>query len=139
MKAKDIMSEEVFSINADESIWEALNIMSRAEIRHVPVLSDDRVVGMISDRDVRSFEVPYDESVKDPMNAIERLEQSVSGLVERELISVHPESSLSEVIEVMLAEKVGALVVVDPASGSLEGVVSYIDILGAVQSIVDRL
>jgi CBS domain-containing membrane protein len=46
---------------------------------------------------------------------------------------VHPEAELSDVVDTMLDQKVGALPVVDQRTNSLIGIVSYIDILRAIR------
>ena len=135
MKAKHIMTENPISVSKNDILWFALNVMRSHDIRHLPVMDRGRVKGMISDRDIRSFEVPYDEMVKYPLAAIERFDEPVHRLLEREAITVSPESDLSEVIDVMLTEKVGAVIVVDDCSDELMGIISYVDILGAFQKI----
>lgn len=133
MKAKDFMTENPTYVDADDSIWDALNAMLHSDIRHLPVVRSDEVIGVISDRDIRSFELPRDEQSKDPGLAVERLDAAVAELVQAELVSVEPDTDLSDVIDVLITEKVGAIPVVQADSGKLEGIISYVDVLSIMQ------
>ena len=50
-----------------------------------------------------------------------------------DVTTVHPETDLSESIDRMLDLKVGALPVVGPGTGKLQGIVSYVDLLRALR------
>jgi len=50
-----------------------------------------------------------------------------------DVVTVYPETELSESIDRMLDLKVGALPVVDPSTGELQGIVSYVDLLRALR------
>jgi CBS domain-containing protein len=56
-KARDVMSEPIFSIEADHPIKEALDIMKRNNIRRLPVTKDGVMVGIVSER--RLLEVAF--------------------------------------------------------------------------------
>jgi CBS domain-containing protein len=51
---KEIMSPEVFTLSSDNTFEEAMAIMTDKRIRHLPVLIDGKIVGVISMRDVVS-------------------------------------------------------------------------------------
>jgi acetoin utilization protein AcuB len=50
-----------------------------------------------------------------------------------DVIAVEPEAELSDVIELLLEHKVGALPVVEPDTREVVGIISYIDVLRAIQ------
>jgi CBS domain-containing protein len=54
IQAKEIMSTPVFTIEADQTIETARALMTAHRIRHLPVLQDEKVVGVLSNRDVVS-------------------------------------------------------------------------------------
>jgi len=56
-KARDVMSEPIFSIEQDRPIKEALKIMRQNNIRRLPVTKDGVVVGIVSER--RLLEVAF--------------------------------------------------------------------------------
>jgi acetoin utilization protein AcuB len=54
MKVKDVMTTAPVTITPDTPISEARHLMQKHAIRHLPVLEDERLVGMLSDRDLRT-------------------------------------------------------------------------------------
>lgn len=48
LRARDIMTAEVVSVEPGESLTGALSRMTRRRIRHLPVMSDERVIGIVS-------------------------------------------------------------------------------------------
>ncbi len=51
-RTRDLMTKDVATCTRETSIDEVLGIMSRRHIRHLPVLENARVIGMVSLRDV---------------------------------------------------------------------------------------
>jgi acetoin utilization protein AcuB len=122
MVVQEIMSEQPFAIEANQTVREAMHRLLSQDIRHLPVLDQGLLVGMLSDRDVRSLasEALTGEST-------DQLSLPVSDIMSGDPISVSPETEITEVIDLMLEHKVGALPVV--AEDKLVGIVSYIDVL----------
>jgi CBS domain-containing protein len=54
----------------------------------------------------------------------------------REVVTLTPDRDLSDAVELMLEHGVGALPVVDPASNRLVGIVSSVDVLRSVKSLI---
>lgn len=48
----EIMSKVVFTIHPDQTIEEAMELMDKRHVRHLPVLDGDRILGMITIRDI---------------------------------------------------------------------------------------
>ena len=53
MPVKDWMSSEVITVEEDASIVEASKLMKQNGIQHLPVLKKERLIGIISDRDLK--------------------------------------------------------------------------------------
>jgi CBS domain-containing protein len=51
---RDIMTEHVYTVHPDQTLDECMELMSSKSIRHLPVMENDHVVGVISIRDVMS-------------------------------------------------------------------------------------
>ena len=132
MQTRDLMTKKPLSIQPTTTVGEALDLMSEADIRHLPVVDDGQLVGMISDRDMRhiSWGSLFDEG------AARRFSAPVSSLMTGTVLRVGAESDVSEAVELMIEEKVGAVPVVDEGDGTLEGIISYVDVL---KHAVDRL
>jgi CBS domain-containing protein len=112
--------------------------MRELDARHVPVVDGDTLVGMLSDRDVSSLDVGrlLTEGGADALRR--QLARPVVQLMSADVIAVEPETDLGELITLFLEHKVGALPVVMPDSRQLVGIVSYIDILRAVQDMLEE-
>jgi acetoin utilization protein AcuB len=66
-----------------------------------------------------------------------QLATPVVNVMSSDVVFVEPDTALSEVIELMLERKIGAVPVVNPGSREVVGIVSYIDVLGAVQDLLE--
>jgi acetoin utilization protein AcuB len=98
----------------------------------------DQLVGIVSDRDLRAFLAPSMLELEKPEDVRKRLAQPVSTVMNADVVSVTPETDLSEVIEMMIDQKVGAVPVVQPGTDELVGIVSYIDVLRAAQDLFEE-
>lgn len=132
MTAEEIMTEGVTTIDEGASVGEALAIMEEHEIRHLPVVRGREIVGMLSDRDVRSLGL----SMIHDLEALERLQArlgaSVTDVMSGNVLTVSRVTEVSEIVDLLLEEKVSAVPVVEGDSNDLVGIISYVDILRAV-------
>lgn len=58
---RDVMTEDVIVVSGETSRKEALQIMQEQHIRHLPVADDDKLLGIVSQRDLLSFEQKMQE------------------------------------------------------------------------------
>ena len=72
-KVSEIMSTSVFTTSGDQTVNECMESMSANSIRHLPVVEDNRVIGMISMRDL------VQAIISDQQEEIEQLEHYISG------------------------------------------------------------
>ncbi len=135
MDVDSIMTRDVISTSPNESIRDALVKIEDQEIRHLPVVDDGRLVGMISDRDLREQRLPLMEELDDPDYADNLLSAPISSVMSGDVLSVDTGESLRAAIDLMIEYKVGAVPVVDRDTGRLAGIVSYIDVLRALRPV----
>jgi acetoin utilization protein AcuB len=122
MVVQEIMTRNPHAIEADRPVREAMHRLLSEDIRHLPVLDNGTLVGMLSDRDIRSIaSATLTGEVGDQLSA------PVSDLMTSDPISVDPEADIGDVIDLMIENKVGALPVL--AEDRLVGIVSYVDVL----------
>ncbi|MEM7430876.1 MAG: CBS domain-containing protein [Pseudomonadota bacterium] len=69
----DIMTTEVLTTSASETVNECMNTMTEKKIRHLPVVEDNAVIGMISIGDI------VEAIIADQAEEIEQLEHYISG------------------------------------------------------------
>lgn len=136
MLVQDIMSRSLVTARAKNTVREVLHMLREADIRHVPVVDDDGLVGIVSDRDLRAI-VPWElEGTERPEEARKRLNLRIGEVMNTDVATVNPESELSEAIDVMLEGRVGAVPVVDVDGRKLLGILSYVDVLRAARDLV---
>jgi acetoin utilization protein AcuB len=108
-------------------------MMWAAEVRHIPVVERGTLVGMISDRDLRSYMLPRPERIFRADEERARMAVSVSAVIPSDVTTVRPDTPVAALLDILLEEKIGAVPVLAPNTGDLIGVVSYIDVLRAVR------
>ena len=72
-QVSEIMSTNVFTTSSDQTVDECMERMTANNIRHLPVVEDNRVIGMISMRDL------VQAIISDQQEEIEQLEHYISG------------------------------------------------------------
>jgi CBS domain-containing protein len=125
----DAMTEPAVSVSPTDSLLDAAKLMVDHQIRHLPVVEDNAVVGMLSDRDIRTV-------AGDPVRYVETRERagaplSVRDAMARTALTIHAKRPLRDLANELADEKIGALPVVD-TDGKLLGIVSYVDALRAL-------
>jgi len=114
---RDAMTADPRSIGASASVVEAARLMREQHIGSLPVTQDDRLVGMITDRDITT-RVVAESAVPETT--------SVGDVYSRDLISVEPNSDLDEALRLMARHQVRRLPVVE--NDRLVGIVAQADI-----------
>ncbi len=131
--ARDIMTEHPVTVRPDDHLLDAAARMQRMRVRHLPVVDGGgRLVGMLSDRDIRNV-------VGDPMVGIGddapvsletlRVEDAMS----RDPVTVAADASISELTRILSDLTVSAVPVLDARQRPV-GIVSYVDVLRAYAS-----
>ena len=134
MNARALMTEDPISVQATDSVREAIDLQLEHDIRHIPVVdAGGNLLGMLSDRDLRDATLPLWSGFERPQEARDALSQSVADVMQTDVLLVGAEDSMSEVIEILLDHKIGAVPVVEDGTQILIGIISYVDILKAVK------
>lgn len=138
MKVENLMTAAPEKIDVTASVSEAFDRLFELDVRHLPVVNeDDDLIGMLSDRDLRSYSLPLMNNFENADTYNERGDAPVSDIMQGDVMSVDPTEEITEVIRLMIDHKIGALPVVDPIRGSLVGIISYIDILREAEDLFD--
>lgn len=137
MSVERIMTRKPIYIAPTAKISEAIEILHELDIRHLPVVDDGTLVGILSEKDVQAHVLPITSELAHPEEAASRLGDPVSKVMSGGVLSVTPESDLSEVIELLLENKISAVPVVNPLEGNLVGIVSYVDLLEEMRALLE--
>jgi CBS domain-containing protein len=114
---RDAMTQHPRSIGASASVVEAARLMREQHIGSLPVTEDERLVGMITDRDITTRVVAESAAPETT---------SVGDVYSRDLISVEPDNGLDDALQLMARHQVRRLPVVE--NGRLVGMVAQADI-----------
>ena len=123
----EIMNRDLVTVDKQASLRRARRILDQYRIRHLLVVDEKRLVGIVTDRDLRQAA----PSSKSPLTISERQEfmdeLKVLEVMSRKLITASPTTTIREAARVMVREKIGCLPVVD--GNQLVGIVTQADLL----------
>jgi len=133
MKVLDVMTADPVTVTPSETIRQADGFMDESNFRQLPVVNGRELVGIITDRDIRSF--LSGSRYSGPEEWDKAMNSKISAVMATQPITVAPDDDLTDAVEILLTEKVGAIPVVDEMEG-LVGILSYVDVL---RCFLDRL
>lgn len=129
MNVTELMSHSVVVTTPEESIGRAIYLLEDSGVRHLPVMSGSRVVGVLSDRDVREYRLPILDQIDHQKLADDMLDRPVSEAMNRAFVYVDEHASVAKAVDLMLDTGVGAVPVLERETGELRGMLSYVDVL----------
>ncbi|MFI5354038.1 MAG: CBS and ACT domain-containing protein [Desulfobaccales bacterium] len=128
------MSKDLITVDEDASIMKASKLMKQNGIRHLPILRKGRLVGIVSDRELKEA-TPSKATTLDIHEMYHLLDQiTVQSLMPKQLYTIAPGETVEKAAAVMLKHNISALPVVDP-HGSLQGIITKGDVFKAFVSI----
>ena len=117
MKISEVMTTNVETVTPNQTAKEAASFMLRANAGSIPVCEDDRVIGMITDRDIAIRGIAEGRGPDTP----------ISELMSADIVCAREDDDTSDVAERMSSEQVRRLPVVD-GNDRLVGIVSLGDL-----------
>ena len=124
LKIKEIMTTDVRTVSANDSISEAANIMKQIDVGAVPVIDKNILVGIITDRDLVL------RGLAEGKNSDER----VSTIMSKDITTITPDMDVHKVADLMSTKQIRRLPVVE--NERLVGIVSIGDM--AVEDIFEN-
>ncbi len=118
MKVRDVMRRDLTTVQEDEDLALALQMMLWRRIRHLPVVKDGRIVGLLTERDIlrqRDASAPY------------AVFGTVGDAMQRPPKTIEPDTDIAEAAKRLSDYKIGCLPVVE--RGDLVGIVTTNDLL----------
>ncbi|MCU0233765.1 MAG: CBS domain-containing protein, partial [Thermoanaerobaculales bacterium] len=128
MKVAELMSTDLVTLTEDETLAHAQRCMARGRIRHLPVVRDGHLVGLLTHRDLlaASFSI-FAEVARDEQRRIFDTVRVVDAM-HRDVVTVSPDLGVAQAASILLENKYGCLPVVD-AEGALLGILTEADFL----------
>ena len=130
MKVKDLLDQKksnLWNIHPKASILDALKIMSRRDIGALPVMDELGLVGIVSERDFVHVIAKLEQC---------EIERKIDKYMNRDVITVNPETTLEECMELMAKKRARHLPVMD--GKDLVGMISYGDVIRAIVATRDK-
>jgi len=136
-KVTEYMTRKVVATKPDTGIREAFFKMKEHHIRHLPVIDDNnKLIGIISDRELRRPDW-VDESLDIAHVYYLDDEISVSDVMIKNVHITHTYDTLRKAVKLLLENNIGAAPVLDK-TGSLVGMLSAVDLLRALDDMIDE-
>ena len=115
---RDAMTSNPRNVEPDTSVVDAAKLMKSEDVGSLPVLDGDRLVGMVTDRDIAIRVVAEGN---DPRTV------TVSEIASRDLVTIDPQQNLDEALRLMAQHQVRRLPVVEE-DGRLVGILAQADV-----------
>ena len=139
---RDWMTRKLVTLSPEASVAEALSLCRERRIRHIPILEDGHLVGIVSDRDLRDAS----PALGDPERANALREIRVGDVMTREVITADPQDPIENAAQEMFEQKIQSLPVVPEgpvvdggsavAEEELLGIVTSSDVMRALVTLV---
>ncbi|MCM0646841.1 CBS domain-containing protein [Clostridium swellfunianum] len=121
MKVKEIMTKDVATLNPEDTVERAAQLMNQYNVGVIPVCREEEVVGVITDRDIALRSVSHGENSRN---------QTVREIMTSNPVLVNSETEIHDAARIMSERQIRRLPVVE--NNSLVGIVSLGDL--AVES-----
>jgi CBS domain-containing protein len=137
LTVSDIMTREVVTLYEEDNLERVSRELARFRFRHLPVVDDGKLVGMLSQRDLlRATMAGIESSPMSRAREARYLEETfVRDLMRTDVKTARPEESLRDAAKRMLEGHFGALPVVD-GDGMLVGIVTENDIVRVASDVL---
>ena len=126
MRVSEIMSQGIVTITPDKRVGQALQLMQKHQIRHLPVMEGERMMGWITSRDLREVLLA---------SMLEKI--TVADVMVRAPINVTADTSIEEAARLIMEHKIGGMPVMD--GDKLVGVITMLDVIGAFLTLLSLI
>ncbi|MFQ5501487.1 MAG: CBS domain-containing protein [Phycisphaerae bacterium] len=128
-KVTDHMSRPVVTLLPGDGFRHAVRTMQARGHRHIPIVEDNRLVGIVSDRDMRrallTREIESEDVAAQGLKSHNDI--AMRDIMTNEVVTINPPATLAEVADTLVTHKFGALPVT--SQGELVGIITEADLL----------
>ena len=117
VKVKDIMSTEIASVNSDDSIERAAQLMKQYDVGSIPVCSQEKIIGIVTDRDI---------ALRATAQGQKSQQQTVRDIMSSNPVVGSPDMDVHDAARIMSEKQIRRLPIVD--QNNLVGIVALGDI-----------
>ncbi len=138
MKVHELMTPDPITLMVDDSFDLAEKFMEFAHIRHLPVVDGERVIGLVTHRDLLQASLGLLRDASRGEARERKLIVLVSEIMRPDVRTVLPDADVRSAISTMIDHKYGCLPVCD-AEGHLQGIITEADFLKFTRRLLDQV
>jgi acetoin utilization protein AcuB len=127
------MTKDPKTVSPDDTLGRAADMMRESRINHLPVVEGGRLVGILSDTDLRNASLASGP-MPAPEGTMDR-DRRVREVMKTEVWSLTPEDSVEDALLIITRKRFGALPVL--SGDRLVGIITKIDLLNAVIDVLN--
>ncbi|HUU49552.1 MAG TPA: CBS domain-containing protein [Nitrospinota bacterium] len=128
MLVKERMTtKNLITVTKDIDIESAYKVMRKHSIRHLPVVEGKKLIGIVTDRDLRQSLIPWKSSEKEREFYYFSKEVRIEEIMTKDPVTITPDTDIEDAARLIHRYKFGALPVVK--DGNLVGIITHMDIL----------
>jgi len=128
MTVDAIMSRDVETVHPDVSLMEIQDVLRKRGFRHLLVVEDGALIGVISDRDVLHAVSPFLNTLSEEPRDVKTLMRPAREVMRTDPVSVSPDTPIEEAAGMLLKHTISCLPVTSD-SHEIEGIVTSKDLL----------
>ena len=136
MKVRDYMKSPVFTVTPDTLIDNALGTMHEKHVRRLPVVKNGKLVGLVTRNMIAEAMPPSPAPLTLWGIHYELSRMKVRDVMMTDVIVVHPDDTIKEVVALSEKHEIGTFPVVDE-DGKLVGILTNTDLLHIMAKLVD--
>ncbi len=124
----NIMTTNVVKINLSDSLTKAETLFKKHHIRHIPVVSGNKIIGMLSYTDL--LRISFADAIDDNEEQVDVTVYNmfdVEQVMTKKIVSISPETTIKEATEILASHEFHALPVVE--NNLLVGILTTTDVL----------
>jgi CBS domain-containing protein len=128
---REIMMGSPVTLKPDDTLDLANDVISLGRIRHIPVVEDGRLIGLITERDLIGAAASHIFGLKQKSKSALLKSVLIKEVMKKRIVTVEPDMPIKNAAQLMANKKVGCVPVV--SDGALVGLVTTTDILRYVE------
>lgn len=131
MNIEKIMTRRVVSVEMDDSLSLVKTLFEKVSFHHLLVVEQNKLVGIISDRDLLKALSPYINTAAETQRDLNSLNKKAHQIMSRNPITLRAQDSVYQAIDVFMAESISCIPITDEDKKPI-GILSWRDILHAL-------
>lgn len=133
MKLQEFMTKNVVSVEPDDTLAQVKEIFDNTRFHHLLVVEKNRLLGVISDRDLLRNISPFVGSMHETSRDVSTIKRRAHQIMSHHPITLAPEASLGDAVKIFQQHSISCIPIVDEHNHPV-GIISWRDLLGFIPS-----